>query len=135
MGAASAQYLRERALVVIFIERAERNIGGGSGPADARPAMDKHRILLVPVPHKRNERGDMVFARCGEVVRRCRNVIDRESQMLRGCDAAGRTDHAVGVKQAYEMRRLERPDRVFNTAQGANVNHHQSIARICEKRV
>ena len=73
-GRRLAQRQRQRRLVALGPQRAERDEGGCRGAADAGPAMDEHRALQVPCAGEGEQPAHMVFARQDVAVLRFHDI-------------------------------------------------------------
>src|SRR5437667_9318178 len=115
----------ELLLIRLGLQHAHRRIAGRSRAADACPAMDEHRVSLVPTLEEPDKPLGIVRLRRDETLHFLDDVMKRKAQMallIDGCD--GRMLR-LGRQQADDVADLVPYDQRLDGGIGADDDHER----------
>src|SRR5665811_1179476 len=119
-GRGPAQRPSERMFVRLRVQRTERDEGRRGRAADAGPAMDEKRRLLVPIECEADQFGDVILRRNDQPVPRLADIVHGESEMTLLDDAGRRLDQGFAVDQGHQMADPSVGDRRLDETQGGD---------------
>ena len=102
-GGSRAQRISDLAFIAIGGECAGGDVGGGGRAADPGPAMDHHRLRVVPVAEEGEEARHMFLACKDMTVERLADVGHAEEEVPVRRDAGRTGDDRADIDQRHQM--------------------------------